>query len=145
MCVVPRLVPPTPVTTARMRAVRQRDTKPEMSVRRLIHGLGVRFRCSPADLPGHPDIANKSQRWCIFVHGCFWHGHPGCWAARLPKVNRDWWKDKIHGNRLRDERKVRELRQGGFRVLNVWECELHDAARLTTRLRHFLMHRQSPD
>lgn len=123
-----------PETTTRMKAVRQRDTAPERAVRSLLHRLGARYRICPADLPGRPDIANKTQRWCIFVHGCFWHGHESCALARLPKTNRGWWSEKIAANKMRDARKEKDMRALGFRVAVVWQCELEDEQRLAQRL-----------
>lgn len=117
-----------------MRAVRRRDTEPERIVRSMLHGIGVRFRVCPPGLPGRPDIANVSRRWCVFVHGCFWHGHPDCSLASVPKSNRQWWVDKIAANRMRDARKEEALHALGFRVLTVWQCELVDLARLSERL-----------
>jgi DNA mismatch endonuclease, patch repair protein len=118
---------PLPETTTRMKAVGQRDTAPEIELRRALHARGVRFRACPKDLPGRPDIANKSRRWAIFVHGCFWHGHRGCKLARLPKTNTEWWVVKIGANRKRDAQKVRAMRALGFRVETVWQCQLKDA------------------
>jgi DNA mismatch endonuclease (patch repair protein) len=115
---------PLPETTKRMKAIRQRDTAPELALRKALHAQGIRFRACPKDLPGRPDIANKSRRWAIFVHGCFWHGHRGCKLARLPRTNRDWWEAKIGANRKRDAKKVRAMRALGYRVETVWQCEL---------------------
>lgn len=126
-----------------MKAVRQRDTAPEVGVRSLLHRAGFRFRVCPADLPGRPDIANKSNQWCVFVHGCFWHGHMGCSLSRLPRTNRQWWKDKIRRNRLRDKRKEKAMFLLGFRVAVVWQCELTNASRLLARLRRLLPHPES--
>ena len=109
-----------------MRRVRQKDTAPERALRKLLTARGLRYRVCPKDLPGRPDIANKSQRWAIFVHGCFWHGHRGCRLATLPKTNRAWWSAKLHANRARDARKVQALRDLGFAVVVVWQCELSD-------------------
>jgi DNA mismatch endonuclease (patch repair protein) len=117
-----------------MKAVRQRDTAPERAVRSLLHRLGVRYRVCPDDLPGRPDIANKSQRWCIFVHGCFWHGHESCTLARLPKTNHHWWSEKISANKARDARKEDAMRALGFTVAVVWQCEIEDERRLARRL-----------
>ena len=125
---------PSAETTARMKAVRQRDTAPELAVRRLVHGLGVRYRVCPRDLPGRPDLVNKSKGWCIFVHGCFWHGHEGCVLARLPRTNTKWWQEKITANKARDARKEEAMRALGFRVEVVWQCELADEPRLLVRL-----------
>lgn len=118
-----------------MKAVRQRDTAPERAVRNVLREIGVRYRICPADLPGRPDIANKKNRWCVFVHGCFWHGHQSCSLARLPKTNRAWWREKIRANRERDARKVKALRALGFKVTVVWQCQLHAPDRLARRLR----------
>jgi DNA mismatch endonuclease (patch repair protein) len=118
-----------------MKSVRQRDTEPELAVRRLLHACGARFRVCPPDLPGRPDIANKARRWCVFVHGCFWHGHAGCALARLPRTNKTFWTDKIAANKARDGRKASEMRALGFRVAVVWQCELDGETALVTRLR----------
>lgn len=128
---------PSPKVSARMRSVRVRDTAPELAVRQLLHSLGARFRVRPNMLPGRPDITNCSKGWCIFVHGCFWHGHD-CWRGRPPKVNVPFWKTKIATNRERDERATAGLRAYGLRVLTVWQCELDDVDRLKRRLAGFL-------
>ena len=121
-----------------MKAVKQRDTQPELAVRTLLHRLGARFRICPADLPGRPDVANKSRDWCVFVHGCFWHGHESCALARLPRTNQQWWSDKIAANKARDARKEAGMRELGFRVKVVWQCELRDEQQLVRHLRAFL-------
>ena len=131
------VLPVAPETTARMKAVRQRDTKPERLVRLLLCRIGVRYRICPEDLPGRPDIANKKRRWCVFVHGCFWHGHEPCALARLPRTNREWWSSKIGANKERDARKEDALRALGFRVTVVWQCELKEEPRLIRRLTAF--------
>lgn len=117
-----------------MKAVRNRDTAPELAVRALLHEVGARYRVCPNDLPGRPDIANKKRRWCIFVHGCFWHGHEACALARLPKTNRRWWKEKISANRARDARKEEAMRALGFTVAVVWQCEIANHRMLARRL-----------
>lgn len=101
-------------------------TGPELKVAALLSEIGVRFRFGGSGLPGSPDLANKSRKWAIFVHGCFWHGHPGCAAARLPKRNHALWLLKVRDNRKRDRRKLRELGDLGFRTFVVWGCELRD-------------------
>lgn len=121
-----------------MKAVRQHGTEPELQVRRTLHRLGARFRVCPRDLPGRPDVANKAKRWCVFVHGCFWHGHHGCRLAKLPRTNTAWWRTKISANRRRDARKEAALRALDFSVLVVWQCELVDEATLVRRLRPLL-------
>jgi DNA mismatch endonuclease (patch repair protein) len=104
----------------------------------MLFQLGARFRLCPRDLPGTPDIANKSKQWCIFVHGCFWHGHRGCSYATTPRTNRAWWNAKITANRARDARKERAMRKLGFRVATVWQCELRDQETLSRRLARFV-------
>jgi len=117
-----------------MRRQRRRDTKPEILVRRLLHRMGHRYRIRNRDLPGSPDLANRSRRWVMFVHGCYWHQHPGCPRATVPRRNRDWWLAKFEANRQRDRRKEEQLRSDGFRVLVVWECETRDLEALEERL-----------
>jgi DNA mismatch endonuclease (patch repair protein) len=109
-------------TSARMALVRQRGTAPELVVRGLLTALGHRFRLRNRDLPGSPDIANRRQRWAVFVHGCFWHRH-GCKATTTPGNNRAFWEAKFERNVARDRRTQGELEALGYRVLVVWECE----------------------
>ncbi len=121
--------------SAVMARVRGRDTGPERAVRRLLTGLGLRYRLHRADLPGRPDLALGPRRTAVFVHGCFWHGHDCPRGARAPKQNADYWRAKIARNRARDLRREGELEALGWRALIVWECELRDEAALTARLR----------
>src|SRR5215210_1997488 len=109
-----------------MGRIRATDTKPEMMVRRLLHSLGYRFRLHRRDLPGSPDLAFPSRRKIVFVHGCFWHQHPGCRLAYRPKSNIDFWSEKFAANRRRDRRAIRRLRSSGWDPLVIWECELAD-------------------
>jgi len=113
-----------PKTSDRMRGVRRFGTRPELALRRWLWRAGFRFRCGNRDLPGTPDIVNRANKWAIFVHGCFWHGHRGCRAASVPKRNRDFWLKKIADNKRRDARKARALRKLGFCVTTVWECRI---------------------
>jgi DNA mismatch endonuclease, patch repair protein len=113
-----------PVTSARMRRIRQRSTKPEVMLRRWLWLRGVRYRCCVRGLPGSPDLVNVARRWAIFVHGCFWHGHDGCVKATIPKRNAEFWISKIADNRRRDAHKVRALRKLGFDVVTIWQCEI---------------------
>ncbi|MFD1702847.1 very short patch repair endonuclease [Methylopila henanensis] len=110
--------------SAVMRAVKGRDTGPEMAVRRAAHALGYRFRLHRKDLPGRPDLVFPSRRKAIFVHGCFWHGHDCARGARTPKTNADYWRAKIARNMARDERVKAELAALGWETLTIWECEL---------------------
>lgn len=111
-----------------MRRVKSADTKPEMRVRRWLHAQGFRFRLHRKDLPGKPDIVLPKHKTVILVHGCFWHGHPGCKAADLPASNREYWERKIGRNTERDERNRRLIEKLGWRVVVVWECELGELA-----------------
>lgn len=113
-----------------MQRVRQRDTAPEVAVRRFLHAHGVRYRVCPSGVPGRPDLLNKSAGWALFVHGCFWHGHTRCALSRLPRTNRSFWREKIAANRARDRRKERELMRLGYEVHTIWQCEIADDVRL---------------
>jgi DNA mismatch endonuclease (patch repair protein) len=121
-----------------MRAVKGRDTAPEMLVRRMAHGMGYRHRLHRKDLPGKPDLVFPSRRKVVFVHGCFWHGHECKRGARMPKANRDYWQAKIARNRMRDKKNQDSLRNMGWRVLEIWECEAKDTEALAAKLRAFL-------
>lgn len=122
----------------RMSLVRSVDTKPEIFVRRLVFGMGYRYRLHCRDLPGKPDLVFRSRKAVIFVHGCFWHRHEGCSLARLPKSRVAFWTAKFEGNKVRDAAMTRALEAAGWRVLVVWECELKDKEALAVRLRRFL-------
>lgn len=121
-----------------MAAVRSKDTKPEMIVRRLAHRLGYRFRLHRRDLPGMPDLVFPSRRAVVFVHGCFWHDHDCPKGRKRPVANAEWWNEKLKGNRVRDQAAVSTLEAAGWRVLVVWECGLRDQERLSNELRVFL-------
>lgn len=113
-----------------MRRVRAKDTKPEKTVRSLLHVRGFRFRLHRRDLPGSPDVVLPRHRAAVFVHGCFWHGH-GCSLFRLPATRTDFWLAKIAGNRRRDVAAVAALEAAGWRSLWVWECALRGKNRRT--------------
>jgi DNA mismatch endonuclease (patch repair protein) len=121
-----------------MRAVKGRDTKPEMTVRRMVHAMGYRYRLHRKDLPGKPDLAFASAKKTIFVHGCFWHGHDCPRGARVPKSNRDYWTNKIADNRARDARAQKQLIAANWGVLVLWECKLKDRADVQVQIRTFL-------
>ena len=120
--------------SAVMRRVKGRDTGPEKTVRRLLTGLGARYRLHRKDLSGKPDIALAGRRLAIFVHGCFWHGHDCTRGARVPQQNRDYWLGKVGRNRERDIASRAALEAAGWRVEVIWECALKDEAALTDRL-----------
>lgn len=124
--------------SARMALVRAKDTKPELLVRRLVHGMGYRYRLHRRDLPGTPDLVFPGRGKVIFIHGCFWHRHADCALARLPKSRSDFWLPKLTANAERDARNVRALRRLGWSVLTIWECQLGDSAKLANRIRRFL-------
>lgn len=107
-----------------MGRIRGKDTKPEMLVRKKLHAAGFRFRLHRKDLPGRPDITLPRHKTVIFVHGCFWHGHEGCKANRIPKTNEAFWREKIDRNRQRDARNKADLIALGWTVVEVWECEV---------------------
>lgn len=121
-----------------MGLVRGKDTRPEMFVRRAAHAMGYRFRLHRRDLPGSPDVVFPSKRSVIFVHGCFWHRHPGCRRASIPSTRQEFWQAKFHRNVERDRRNEAELRAAGWRVFIVWECETKNIDELRDRLQQFL-------
>lgn len=121
-----------------MRAVKSRDTGPELVVRRVTHGMGYRYRLHRKDLPGRPDMAFPARRKAIFVHGCFWHRHDCSRGARTPKSNRDYWIPKLRRNEERDEKCRRRLAEMGWRTLVIWECETKDLNKIEERISKFL-------
>lgn len=122
----------------RMGKVRGRDTKPELAVRRRLHAMGYRYRLHDKKLPGSPDLVFAGRRKALFVHGCFWHMHEGCALARMPKSRLEFWRPKLEGNRARDAAKARQLRDLGWDVMTVWECEMRDMDALVARVVAFL-------
>jgi DNA mismatch endonuclease, patch repair protein len=106
-----------------MSRVRGKNTNPEMRVRRVAHALGLRFRLHRRDLPGKPDLVFPKHRVALFVHGCFWHRHPGCRKATDPKSREEYWQAKFSDNVERDARVVEKLEKLGWRVGTIWECE----------------------
>lgn len=121
-----------------MSRVRGRDTKPEILARSFIHCMGFRFRIHRRDLPGNPDIVLPRYSKVIFVHGCFWHGHKRCPRSRRPSTHRDFWNKKLNSNIERDKRNRKELRQMGWKVLLVWECDTRTPEILLKKLERFL-------
>jgi len=121
-----------------MRAIKSMNTSPELYVRRLLHKNGYRYRLHCRDLPGRPDIVFPSRKKIIFIHGCFWHGHKCARGDRLPKTNREYWRKKISRNNQRDIEHIEALKQEGWRVLVIWECELKKEKLLLDRLAEFL-------
>ena len=109
-----------------MSRIRSRDTKPEMIVRSLLHRMGFRFRVHVGGLPGKPDIVLPKYRSVVFVHGCYWHRHPGCEFAYTPKSRVEFWQQKFADNVQRDKEAIDELGREGWEVFIVWECETKD-------------------
>lgn len=108
-----------------MSGIRQKGTKVELTVGAVLRELALHYRKNVKQLPGSPDFANRSRRWAVFVNGCFWHHHTGCRKATVPKSNRDFWTAKFHENRRRDARAIMRLRSQGYKVVVIWECEMH--------------------
>ncbi|MBZ9986701.1 very short patch repair endonuclease [Mesorhizobium sp. BH1-1-5] len=123
-----------------MRAVRSKDTTPEIIVRRLAHRMGFRYSLHCKDLPGNPDLVFVSRRKIIFVNGCFWHGHDCARGARQPKDNAEYWRAKISRNVKRDSENLRALQEAGWQVMTVWECETPKRKRdaLENKIKSFL-------
>ena len=123
-----------------MALISSRDTKPELTVRRALWRLGYRYRLNVTGILGKPDIVFKRRRKAIFVHGCFWHRHPGCSRTRVPKTRVGFWKRKFMRTVERDHYVQEQLAQHGWHVLVVWECESEASGHLETLLRRFLEH-----
>ena len=112
-----------------MSRIRGKNTSPELKVRKALHAAGFRFRVNVRRLPGTPDIVLAKYRTCIFVNGCFWHGHEGCRYYVVPKSNTEFWQTKIERNRERDREDIQKLKEMGWHTVIVWECQLKPAAR----------------
>jgi DNA mismatch endonuclease, patch repair protein len=123
--------------SALMSRIRSKNTKPELTVRSLLHNLGYRFRLHRNDLPGRPDIVLPRHRKIILVQGCFWHGH-SCKLASKPKSNESYWSNKIQLNRARDARNLDALHLQGWSVLELWECEIRKQVGLTEKIKYFM-------
>jgi DNA mismatch endonuclease (patch repair protein) len=121
-----------------MASIPNKDTKPELAVRRLIHGMGARFRLHQRHLPGRPDIVLPKRKSVVFVHGCFWHQHEKCMQGRLPQSRTDYWVPKLAKNVRRDAEAIAALRRAKWKVLVIWECETKKPVALQKRLAKFL-------
>jgi len=115
-----------------MSRIRGKNTKPEILVRQFLHANGFRYRLHVKDLPGKPDIVLPRYKTAIFIQGCFWHGHDQCKYYVVPKTKTDWWLSKINGNKVKDIINIELLRKAGWRVIEIWECELKLALRSDT-------------
>jgi DNA mismatch endonuclease, patch repair protein len=123
---------------ANVSRIRSKNTKPEMMIRRMLHGLGYRYSLHRRDLPGVPDLVFPSRKKAILVHGCFWHQHSGCIDGRLPKSRENYWLPKLLRNTERDRLNIAKLRRGGWQVLKLWECDILKDKSLQKRLTNFL-------
>lgn len=112
------------VRSYNMSQITGKDTKPEMLVRKFLHSNGFRYRLHVKDLPGKPDLVLPKYNFVIFVHGCFWHAHENCKYFKIPETRTEWWKEKLYGNRERDEQNIQQLKEEGWNVIVVWGCEL---------------------
>ncbi len=117
-----------------MSRIRDRDTRPELTVRSLLHRMGYRFRLQRRDLPGRPDMVLPKHHVAVFVHGCFWHRHRDCKMTYMPKTRKSFWRKKFEGNVKRDRKAQQDLRKQGWRVVVVWECETEPESRLRRKL-----------
>lgn len=121
-----------------MRRIRSKGTLPELFLRKLVHALGFRYRLHVSELPGKPDLVFPRLQKVIFLHGCFWHLHPGCREGRIPGSRREYWEPKLLKNVERDRKNQSALRSLGWRVLTVWECETRNPEDLKRELLRFL-------
>ena len=121
-----------------MARIRSVNTIPELRVRKALHAMGYRYRLHVKDLPGRPDIVLRRRRKLIFVHGCFWHQHQACADGRIPRTRRDYWVPKLERTIVRDRQHLTRLRQLGWDVLVIWECEIKDEREFRARLVSFL-------
>jgi DNA mismatch endonuclease, patch repair protein len=121
-----------------MSRVKSKNTSPEIRVRQVVHALGLRFRLHPKNLPGQPDLVFPKHEVALFVHGCFWHRHPGCSKASMPKSRTEYWRRKFDANVARDTATEKELQRLGWHVLTIWECTTREPAALIELIRwHF--------
>jgi len=129
-----------------MSGIRGKDTKPEMLIRRALHGKGLRYRLHDPALPGKPDLVFPRYRAVLFVNGCFWHGHD-CRYFKTPATRTEFWTEKINANRMRDERQVMLLKKQGWRVMVIWECAVRDRTsfdQLTATVHDWITNKQAP-
>lgn len=123
-----------------MSHIKSKNTKPEITVRKIIYSLGYRYRLHRKDLPGKPDLAFIKKKKVIFINGCFWHGHSGCKKSALPDTNYEFWNDKIKNNVNRDTRNYKLLKDMGWKYLVIWQCEIKNdnLENIKSNIIHFL-------
>jgi DNA mismatch endonuclease (patch repair protein) len=122
-----------------MSAIKSKNTKPEIAVRRLLHSMGYRFRLHRKDLPGSPDIVLPKYKTVIFVHGCFWHRHENCKYASTPKTRKEFWENKFNSNKKRDQKIQKEIIDLGWKFIIIWECEARNIQPLEEKLKGYLI------
>ena len=122
-----------------MSAIKSKNTKPEIAVRRLLHSMGYRFRLHRKDLPGSPDIVLPKYKTVIFVHGCFWHRHENCKYASTPKTRKEFWENKFNSNKKRDQKIQKEIIDLGWQFIIIWECEARNIQPLEEKLKGYLI------
>ncbi|ABY96439.1 DNA mismatch endonuclease Vsr [Pseudomonas sp. SbB1] len=121
-----------------MSRIKGKNTTPELIVRKLVYGMGYRYRLHLKYLQGRPDLTFLRRKKVIFVNGCFWHGHPNCRYGRLPKTRLEYWQEKIEKNKRRDTENIHALQADGWQVLTVWQCELRNLEQLREKLQNFI-------
>ncbi|MGN8277494.1 very short patch repair endonuclease [Pseudomonas sp. SMN5] len=121
-----------------MSRIKGKNTTPELIVRKLVYGMGYRYRLHLKYLQGRPDLTFLRRKKVIFVNGCFWHGHPNCRYGRLPKTRLEYWQEKIEKNKRRDTKNIHALQADGWQVLTVWQCELRNLEQLREKLQNFI-------
>ena len=121
-----------------MSAIKSKNTKPEITVRKLLHSMGYRFRLHKKDLPGSPDIVLPKYKTVIFVHGCFWHRHENCKYASTPKTRKEFWENKFNSNKKRDQKIQKEIIDLGWKFIIIWECETHNTQPLEEKIKRLL-------
>ena len=122
-----------------MSAIKSKNTKPEIAVRKLLHSMGYRFRLHRKDLPGSPDIVLPKYKTVIFVHGCFWHRHENCKYASTPKTRKEFWENKFNCNKKRDQKIQKEIIDLGWKFIIIWECEARNIQPLEEKLKGYLI------
>lgn len=121
-----------------MSKISGKETKPEILVRKFLFSQGFRYRKNVKGLPGSPDIVLPKYKTVIFVHGCFWHGHKGCKSSKLPETNTEFWEKKISGTKQRDAHKYKALKQAGWKVIVIWQCEIRNIDQRKKRLNQLI-------
>lgn len=121
-----------------MSRIRSKNTKPELIVRRILSGLGYRYRLHNSKLPGKPDIMISKAKMIIFINGCFWHQHKNCKKQSMPASNKDYWEKKLKRNVEKQKQDVRALRGLGWKVYKIWECQTANEKKLTSRVMQIL-------